>query len=85
MNRVLIYVKANNDVNGNPRRGWIVTWMDNLFVDEGYSGRWSLYGALGIDGPSEISKSQRAAFDREVNEIVLRVPASQYKDLRSGK
>jgi hypothetical protein len=83
--KTLIYVKAKPDVNGNPRRGWIITWMDNLFIPEGYSGRWSLYGALGWAGPSEISASQRLTFDQSVNEITLDIPASQYNHLKRGK
>lgn len=43
--KILLRVRAPNDVNGNPRRGWIVydasgTQVD--FVDEGYHGRRAL-------------------------------------------
>ena len=37
-----IYISAGNDVNGNPRRGWLIT--DDImgdftdFIDEGYYG-----------------------------------------------
>lgn len=80
----LIYVKTTNDVNGNPRRGWIVTWLDNMFVDEGYEGRYALYRTMQIDGSSEISESMRHNFDRNVNEITLAVTVSQYKALKRG-
>lgn len=80
----LIYVMTNSDVNGNPRRGWIVTWLDSMFVDEGYEGRWALYRAMQIDGSSEISKSMRLNFDRNVNEITLAVTVGQYKALKRG-
>lgn len=34
------YCNAGNDVNGNPRRGWVVRDGDQVvnFVDEGYEG-----------------------------------------------
>lgn len=40
-----VYIDANNDRNGNPRRGWMVVDQDGntlAFVDEDYSGRASL-------------------------------------------
>lgn len=83
--KTLIYVKAVSDMNGNPRRGWIATWMDNLFIPEGYNGRWSLYAAMGIAGPSEVSQSQRLNFDHNVNEIILDITAAQYNRLKRGK
>ena len=43
MTDTIVYVKTKNDVNGNPRRGWIVPSSyfktdGNPFVDEGYEG-----------------------------------------------
>lgn len=39
-----VYVGTKNDVNGNPRRGWLVDTGGGraVFVDEGYGGRQSL-------------------------------------------
>jgi len=39
------YVRTKNDVNGNPRRGWMVSDEQGRmvgFVDEGYTGRPAL-------------------------------------------
>jgi len=41
-----IRIKANNDVNGNPQRGFLVTFGDNqkAFIDDAYSGEnWIIY------------------------------------------
>lgn len=50
-------IEAENDDNGNPRRGWIVTRIDPSdllrtlhFIDEGYDGENSLNG-YNIQGP----------------------------------
>jgi hypothetical protein len=43
-----IYITAQNDRNGNPRRGWIIVDDSGVtvdFVDEGYSGREALAAA----------------------------------------
>ena len=43
-----VHVSAPNDINGNPRRGWIVLTTNNKccqkyhFVSEGYDGRAAL-------------------------------------------
>lgn len=45
-----VYVKAVNDINGNPRRGWMIVNGDGTminFVDEGYAG--TLTNATGDD------------------------------------
>lgn len=55
MTYLLVRLRAPNDRNGNPRRGWSVhsltgtKWGDELgFIDEGYAG----YGALNaLPGP----------------------------------
>lgn len=83
--KTLIYVKAPNDVNGNPRRGWIVTWMDNLFVDEGYMGRDALYTALGMPWSDQSQSTRRYELDSVANEITLHVPVRTYKNLKRGK
>ena len=42
------YIKALNDVNGNPRRGWVIpTPSGEVFIDEGYAGRSAIYEWLG--------------------------------------
>lgn len=44
-----IYIRAKNDVNGNPRRGWLVyTKSGDLirFVSEGLEGEGSLNNAF---------------------------------------
>lgn len=81
----LIYVKTKNDVNGNPRRGWIVTWMDNKFIDEGYAGRYALYRFFLISGKDGVMEQLRLNFDHNVNEITLDITASQYNRLKRGK
>lgn len=40
-----IKIRADNDRNGNPRRGWLVYTKEGEFlgfIDEGYSGRQAL-------------------------------------------
>lgn len=82
---MLIYVKTKRDVRGNPRRGWIVAFKDELiFVDEGYLGRWSLYGAIGLGGGSMEAIDKRQAFNKDCNEVTLEVTVSQYNDLKRG-
>jgi hypothetical protein len=42
-----LHVRADNDVNGNPRRCFVVSTLDGLHVetlDEGYSGEAALFG-----------------------------------------
>ena len=46
-----IYINANNDTNGNPRRGWLIHESNGAFVgfvDEGYVGRSALRSIAGI-------------------------------------
>lgn len=50
---IAIYIDAGNNVNGNPRRGWIIADDSGVFtdfVDEGYEGRSALrtkgYGGI---------------------------------------
>lgn len=39
----ILYLKSTNDINGNPRRGWLVVQPDVIkFVDEGYAGPHAL-------------------------------------------
>ncbi len=82
--QTLIYVRAVNDVNGNPRCGWIVTWMDNLFIQEGYNGRWSLYKHMSQNGRPLLTPRDRFAFDRSVNEIILDITVTRYNILKRG-
>lgn len=89
MTDTIVYVKTKNDVNGNPRRGWIVPSSyfqtdGNLFVDEGYEGRWALYRALGMDWRDYTDEQKRFAFDDQANEIVLEITVAQYKKLKKG-
>lgn len=40
-----VKLRANNDNNGNPRRGWLIYTRDGEFlgfIDEGYSGRQAM-------------------------------------------
>ena len=83
--RVLIYVEAVNDRNGNPRRGWVVTWMDNLFVDEGYKGRDALYTFVGMPWSDRSKTQERHVFDGSVNEIWMDITVSQYNRLKRGE
>lgn len=39
-----VYIKTKNDINGNPRRGWMI-YNDNGYIDfvnDGYGGRSTL-------------------------------------------
>ena len=83
--QTLVYVRAMNDADGNPRRGWIVTWMDNQFIQEGYHGRRALYRFFLIDGQDEGLDRARLNFDRNVNEITLTITAAQYNRLVKGE
>jgi len=80
----LVYVRTKNDINGNPRRGWIVATRDNLFVDEGYNGRWALYRALGLAGLSDEARAVRVKFDNTCIEVPLDVTVAQYNQLKRG-
>ncbi len=43
---MIVYIRATNDANGNPRRGWIVEENSTLvFYSEGYLG----LGALPVE------------------------------------
>ena len=63
-----IYIDADNDRNGNPRRGWIITDSAGnfvAFIDEGYDGK----SALANLGYGNISSTPR-----------IEVKPSVYKD-----
>lgn len=51
-----IYIKTNNDVNGNPRRGWLVRddIRDIGFIDEGYGGSRALLTALQLNNYGQV-------------------------------
>lgn len=52
----ITYIRAANDVNGNPRRGWIIDTPRGLvFLDEGYGGHSVLYEWLGSACPVQES------------------------------
>lgn len=80
----IIYVKTKNDINGNPRRGWIIPGAGqdraDVFVDEGYQGRWALYRHMHIDHTDD--RQLRSEFDASVTEVTLDITASQYNRLK---
>lgn len=74
MNTHAIYVKAPNDRNGNPRRGWIFTESsgETWWQEEGYAGL------------SAIKPDIRAEYLRQVarDAITINVTAGEYRSLR---
>lgn len=74
MNTQAIYVKAPNDRNGNPRRGWI-------FVESDGRKWWHEEGYAGI---SSVEPKIRAEYLRQVADdgIVINVTATEYNRLR---
>ncbi|MEU7278731.1 hypothetical protein AB0A69_08080 [Streptomyces sp. NPDC045431] len=67
-----VYIAADNDINGNPRRGWLVHSSLGIpvrFVDEGYAGRQALREA-GFDPDSLLATDK------------IKVPAREYRRLR---
>jgi hypothetical protein len=85
----IIYVMAGNDVNGNPRRGWIIPGAgpdrSDAFVDEGYAGRDALYTYLHLPMKDKSLNIARLNYDTHVTEVVLDITVSQYNKLKRGK
>lgn len=81
----LAYVSAPKDVNGNPRRGWLM-WQDHVcrWVDEGYNGNGNMIQALGFDVAD--SESYRIGTDVLYNTpgFRLEITASAYRMLQNG-
>jgi len=68
---MLVRVVAENDTNGNPRRGWIQLAQDGnfiQFVDEGYEG----HGAI-----SDLVKSG------EVESITVNIAPKEYRRFKN--
>ena len=69
---MLVRVQAKNDVNGNPRRGWIQFASDGSFVqfvDEGYQGRGAI-STLVMEG--------------EADTIAITIEPKEYNRLKKG-
>jgi hypothetical protein len=69
---IAVYLKASNDRNGNPQRGWKVYSKDGDwigFVDEGYGGRGSLM----------------TLFPKAVELGPIRIDARTYRESQSGR
>jgi hypothetical protein len=70
---MLVRVQAKNDVNGNPRRGWIQFSDDGnfiQFIDEGYLG----FGAI-----SELVEKG------EADTIAITIEPSEYKRFKKSR
>lgn len=83
----IIYVKTKNDVNGNPRRGWIIPGAGqdraDVFIDEGHEGRWALYRYLHMNHTDD--RQLRMEFNASATEVILDITVSQYNKLKKGK
>lgn len=69
---MLVRVATKNDVNGNPRRGWIQFGNDGCFIqfiDEGYEGK----GAIA-----------HLVSDGEADTIALNIEPKEYNRLKKG-
>lgn len=79
----IIYIRAPKDVNGNPRRGWIIqTPTGETFIDEGYEGHSALYEWLGAENPWCSTCSWHVGsgiFDMYVTEIWKDVSVREYE------
>lgn len=65
----VLYLKASNDINGNPRRGWLVIGPDfTRWVEEGGEGT----GALKRFNPELL----------ELDWTEIHISASEYRRLR---
>lgn len=71
-NKIAVYVGTTNDVNGNPRRGWVIVGAytgDTLdFVNEGYNGTAELrstYPGIIETGRLDITVRQYNALRKE--------------------
>ena len=63
-----VYVGTKNDVNGNPRRGWLVdVGNTTVFVNEGYVGRAALKKAC----PNAVERFSR-----------IEITPGEYRNLR---
>ena len=63
-----VYVGTKNDVNGNPRRGWLVdVGSSTVFVNEGYVGRAALKKAC----PTAVERFSR-----------IEITPGEYRSLR---
>jgi len=73
---MLVRVQAKNDVNGNPRRGWIQFSSSGdfvQFVDEGYQGRGAI-STLVMEGEADtiaitIESSEYKRFKKQSNDM----------------
>jgi hypothetical protein len=69
MTMLAIYVNAENNSNGNPRRGWILTDEQgafHTFVDEGYQGKGALAAAGFGNVPSTQAIEVKPSFYKEL-------------------
>ena len=67
-----VHVSAPNDINGNPRRGWIVLTANHKyhFIDEEYNGTKAL---------SEFGFTQAECQAIDLQSIPLNISASEYR------
>lgn len=59
MIKVAVYLRAPQDANGNPRRGWALYNEEEKFlgfIDEGYIGQQKLKIALGVERSLETGR-----------------------------